>query len=110
MTVPDRLFKMADDNSTDTVQSLLLLAFFALSVYKTADRYSIFNPPLNNTEPIISVAQCTPEISLPITINAEKANTNTSAALLVVTFETLLFTWNQSVGITESTSNVVDDG
>jgi hypothetical protein len=81
-----------------------------LSTYKTTDLYSINSPALRITEATISVAQCTPEISLPIAINAEKANTNTATALLSIEFTARLYTWNINVGITDSTSNVVDDG
>ena len=72
--------------------------------------YNIYSPALSNTEPIISVAQCTPEISLPISINAENEITNTATAFLIMAFETLLYVWKIKVGITLNTSNVVDDG
>ena len=38
------------------------------------------------------------------------ADDNTATAFLIIAFETLMFAWNQSVGITECTNNVVDDG
>ena len=48
------------------------------SAASTAYRYSKNSPILRRTAPMISVAQCTPEISLPITIKAENAAANTS--------------------------------
>ena len=68
------------------------------------------NPALNKTPPTISVNQCTQEIILPITIKAEKAIDATSIILFSVTFDNLRLTCSTNVGITDSTSNVVEDG
>ena len=68
------------------------------------------NPELRRMEPTISVNQWTPEISLPITINAEKIIVKRLIILLMVLFFNLRFDWKIRVGITLNTSNVVEEG
>ena len=58
----------------------------------------------------MSVIQCTPETSLPATMSAENATTNKVVAFLRAGLPALLSIWNFSVGITLSTSSVVEDG
>ena len=58
----------------------------------------------------MSVAQWTPETSLPAAMNAENATASTVVACLSEGLSDLLLTWNASVGITLRTSNVVEDG
>ncbi|MGN0417276.1 hypothetical protein [Anaerostipes faecalis] len=51
-----------------------------------------------------------PATSLPITINAENITVSTHTISLKTGFVLLRFTWNINVGMTLSTSSVVDDG
>ena len=65
---------------------------------------------LNIAPPIISVIQCTPEMSLPITINAVKATIAMIAHRLKTVFLIRAFSCIAAVGITHITSIVVEDG
>ena len=76
----------------------------------TAVLYKRYNPALSSTEPTISVSQCTPAASLPITMNAENRMTKAAVIRLTVWLFARLITWNSNVGITLSTSRVVEDG
>ena len=67
-------------------------------------------PKLKRTEPAISVAQWTPAISLPITMNAENAAAKAFAHFLRDVLDTLRPVWNCRVGMTLNTSSVVEDG
>ena len=80
------------------------------SMYVTANWYIAKRPEAKSTEPMMSVAQWTPETSLPTTIRSENATTNTVTTFLSTKLPDLLCTWNSSVGITLNTNSVVEDG
>ena len=61
-------------------------------------------------EAMISVAQCTPEMSLPIAINIEKETAKIVDIAIANAFLVLLWIWKDNVGMTERTSNVVEEG
>ena len=59
---------------------------------------------------MISVNQCTPHVSLAITINSENRIVTTLTIFVMSICVLLLFIYNSNVGITLNTSNVVDEG
>jgi len=72
-------------------------------------RYRQYSPLLSSTDPTISVSQCTPATVLPTTMKAENRMANQAVTCLTVLFLDLLFTWKMSVGMTMSTSSVVEE-
>lgn len=65
---------------------------------------------LSNAPPIISLNQCTPEISRAITIKAVKSAIATVIKLLKLLFLISLLNSIMAVGITHIVSKVVEDG
>ena len=74
------------------------------------EEYIMTSPRLSRIPPMISVSQCTPDRSLPITINAVKALIVQRIYRLNTQFPIRLLSCMAAVGMTHMTSMVVDDG
>lgn len=74
------------------------------------DVYSKTKPVLSNAPPIMSVSQCTPETSLPITIKALKTVIVQRTHCLCAGVLIRVFSCMMVVGITVRTRSVVDEG
>ena len=72
--------------------------------------YIITTPELTSAPPTMSLSQCTPEASLPMTIKAVKAAIANATQRLIPRFLMRALSCMIAVGITHSTSMVVDDG
>ena len=96
--------KFTDERSFD------LSSAYSYLIILHIEAYTATAPVLNNAPPMISVIQCTPDASLPMTINAVNAAIEINTHRLNTSLFIRACSCIIAVGITHITSIVVDDG